>query len=69
MVKKKLKFDEVSGNVFNLGSKEKNIASARRGLVNKGFKGSFKISVSKTPRKSSKSVFVKFKAVRPSRRR
>ena len=64
MVKKKLKFEEIRGNVFNLGSKKKNIASARRGLANKGFKGIFKISVTRI---SKGNVFVKFKATRRKR--
>ena len=56
------KFLEVKGAVGNLGSKEKNIASARRKIRVRGFKGKFQIKISKTPK--SKFVFVKFKGTR-----
>lgn len=62
MVGKKLRFEEISGNVFNLGSERKNVGSVRRRLVNRGFKGRFLIRVGKTPKRPGE--FVKFSAVR-----
>ena len=61
MVKKK-EFLILEGNVFNLGSKEKNIASVRRKIRNNRFKGRFKIKLGKTPK--SNDAFVKFEARR-----
>ena len=59
MVKKK-NVIELSGVVFNLGSKKKNIASIKRKLKNKRYKGKFTVKVGKTPKSLNK--FVKFTA-------
>jgi len=66
MPKKKLKYEIISGRIWDLGSIKKNKASVLRKLRNRRFKGRFIIKVCTTPKIKGDSV--KFQAQRKIRR-
>ena len=66
IIRKKIPYEYITGNIYNSGSKKENIARARRMLKNKRFKGKWQIETEKTPKAIGQ--FVEFQARRRSKK-